>query len=346
MKLELVYLFLKSLPVRTESGDGGNITVRCPYCGDSVKSHDHANFSIKIDVNPGEPMLFRCFRANCGITGILRSDTLQKLGCNDMNTLLELSKYNHSINQNLDKAFISRKTKSYQLANLTTRLNDNKLQYINNRLGTNLDISKLKDIKVQLSLYDFLKLNNIHRLSYKQSYCDLLNIYSVSFVSIYSDYLICRDITNTLETGRRYTMYRTSGIPNVEDMKLYSIPQTINLLSPEPATINIAEGPFSILGAYMNTNLKDTAENKLWLANCGSEYLNTIIHVCKQYGLLDVNINIWSDSEIKLKKYEALLNSMENRININRFSVLYNNAADDFGHPKNLISPSIITLKR
>jgi len=344
LKLNLVYEFLKSLPVSNESSDRGNITIRCPFCGDSVKSRDHGNFSIKIDVKPGEPMLYRCFRANCGISGILKSDTLQKLGCTNMNTLLELSKYNHTINKNLDKEFISRKPRNYQMVNITNQLNLVKLNYINRRLGTTLTIADLKILKIQLSLYDFLKLNNIHKLSYNYTYCDLLNQYCISFVSMYSDYLICRDISKKLITNRRYTIYRTTGVPSPEDIKLYSIPAELDLLSPVIATINIAEGPFSILGAYFNTNMIKETENVLWLANCGSDYLNSILHVCKQYGLLDVKINIWSDSEIKLNKYEKLLKTLQNRLIIREFSVLYNTKAEDFGHDKDNIAISKTTL--
>lgn len=108
--------------------------------------------------------------------------------------------------------------------------------------------------------------------------------------------------------------------------------------------INVAEGPFSIIGPYLHTDLGRERENSIWLANCGSEYLNTILHVCKQYGFLKVRINIWSDSEIKLKKYEKLYHDLTNRLRITKFTVFYNSAAEDFGQPKNKIKVDRVTI--
>ena len=126
-----------------------------------------------------------------------------------------------------------------------------------------------------------------------KEYCDKLDYYCIGFMSMYNDYIICRDISRELKSGNRYTMYRTSGVSNKDDMKLYCIPADIDLLDPRPACINIAEGPFSILGAYLHCNdIGNTEKNSLWLANCGAKYKNTLLHVTKQFGLLRVKIFI------------------------------------------------------
>lgn len=344
MKLPSLYQSLCELPHKLSS-DGVQIMLRCPYCGDSSHDIDAKHFSIKIEPDEGEPVLCRCWLAKCGHTGILKTYDLQLLGITDLNVISELSMYNRSINKNFDRLFVVRTPKAYEAVNLASDYNQQKLDYINQRLGINLRFEDMRTYKIQLSLYDMLQINGIKRLAFKRDRCDILNDYTIGFISMYSDYLICRDITSDLKTGMRYTNYRISGKINPEDMKLYSIPREIDLLDPHSAIINIAEGPFSILGAYLNTDLGTEKPNSVWIANCGSDYRGNIIHVCKQYGLLRVRINIWSDSEIKLEKYQKLYRSLKDVLDIRAFQVLYNRKADDFGHARKDIKIEIASIK-
>lgn len=161
--------------------------------------------------------------------GALRTDSLQALGCMDMDTIMELSEHNAHISKNFDKAFVTKTQRDYQLINLVNRDNAKKLEYVNRRLGMDFEMQNLREFKIQLSLYDMLNLNGIRKLSFSRKICDMLEAYTVGFVSMYKDYLICRDITPNLEMGRRYYMYRTSGVPDIEDMKIYSIPREISI---------------------------------------------------------------------------------------------------------------------
>ena len=345
MVLNLVHDFLASLPAYNESSDGVNCTIRCPFCGDSTKSQDHGHFSIKLNVDPKEPMWYQCFRASCGAKGILNTHVLQMLGCTDMNVLRQLSAYNNGIDKNFDKPFIVRKNKGYELVNLETPINDTKLKYLNGRLGTEFEASELRNFKVQLGLYEFLRINSIQKLAFPKEFCDKIEANCIGFMSMYSDYLIFRDCSKNLVTGRRYHMYRAAGKPTPGDTKLYTIPTEIDILDPDPADINIAEGTFSILGAYLHTNIGRDHKNSIWCANCGTGYLNTIMHLAKQYGLLDMSIHIWSDSEIPVSKYEKLLSDIDKHIGVMDFKIHYNSKAEDFGHPKKMIKVDTVTLK-
>lgn len=344
MILPRVYDFLSSLPAFKSSGDGTNVIVRCPYCGDSVKSSDHGHFSIKVDVAQNEPMWYQCFRAECGAKGILKTSTLQMLGCTDMETIMELSRHNNGIGSGIDKDFIVKRSRGYELVNLDIPMNQNKLKYVNSRLGTEFEVGELRNYKIQLGLYEFLRVNNINKLAYARTACDTIEANCIGFMSMYGDYLIFRDCSDNLVTGRRYNIYRASGKPNPTDMKLYCIPTEIDILSPEPADINIAEGTFSILGAYLHTKIGRDHRNSIWCANCGTGYLNTILHLAKQYGLLDMCIHIWSDSEIGVGKYEKVIKDLKGRISIESFDVHYNSKAEDFGHAKKDIKVENINL--
>lgn len=344
MKLPLLYEALCQLP-HDISSDGVQLTVSCPYCGDSTSNRDAKHFSIKIEPDDKEPVLCRCWLAKCGHTGILKTYDLQLLGITDLAVISELSAYNRSINKNFDRFFVSRKPREFEAVNLSSQYNERKLAYINKRLGQTLTFSDLRDYKIQLSLYDMLNLNSIKRLAFSKDRCDLLDEFTIGFVSIYSDYLICRDITPNLMTGMRYTNYRIAGKPNPNDMKLYSIPREIDLLDPHAAIINIAEGPFSILGAYLNTELGTEKPNSVWLANCGSDYRNNILYITKRYGLLRVRINIWSDSEVKADRYRKLYQTLKDFMDIRAFTVYYNAKAEDFGHAKKDIRVEAVTIK-
>ena len=327
------------------SSDEVQISIRCPYCGGSSNHPDKKSFSIKIEPEPGEPVLCRCWRASCGYTGYLKTTDLATFGITDMDVIMELSAYNRTINKNLDRPFVSRSKREFELINLHSENSDQKLAYLNRRLGQKLEITDLRLYKIQLGLYDLLEINSIKRLAFPKDTCDLLDQHCIGFISIYNDYLICRDISKGLLSGKRYTNYRISGKPDPNDMKIYSIPRELDIMDPRSFEINIAEGPFSILGAYLNTDIGNERPNSAWLANCGSDYRNTILHICKQYGLLKVRLNIFSDSEIKLAKYQQLLRSFKDQLDVRSCVVYYNVAAEDFGHPKKEIKVEKSTLK-
>lgn len=342
MKLPLLSRALQAMDGYKESGDGSNCTIRCPFCGGSA--NDISSLSIKIDVKPGEPLWYQCFRASCGKKGAITSTTLQEMGITNMDILMEIARHNKAIGDNFDKPFYVRDAKNIVTVNLPIEDNREKLQYINKRLGTNLGIQDLSTYKIQLSLIEMLRLNNIRRLSVKQNAALAIDENCIGFISMYNDYMICRDISPDQKTGMRYYTYRISGKPDPEDLKIYSIPREIDIMSPKSAVINVAEGAFSILGAYLNTDLGCEKPNSVWVANCGSQYENTILRVCKQYGLLKVRINIWSDSEIKIGNYRKLYSKLKDRLDIRRFTVYYNDAADDFGHKRSDIKIREVTL--
>lgn len=343
MRLEKVCEFLRTQPRFKDSGD--NYLISCFKCGDSKNYNKPGNMSIKINVSPGEPLYYQCFRAECGAKGFLRTEDLQLMGCNDVDTLIELSTWNRSINPRMEKKFYVKENYQYQFANLAISNNFNKLQYINDRLGTNFDFKDLKDYKIQLGLYEFLKINHINQLAFSPERCNLLDRYTVNFLSMYGDYLICRDVTKKLVTGYRYTTYRIRGKPKEDDMKIYCVPGELDILDPKPVNINIAEGVFSILGAYLHTGFREKQKNQIWLANCGSGFKTTLLHTSRQFGLLDVNLHIWSDSEVKIDKYEKLIKDAKPHMHLNSVNVYYNDMAEDFGHSKSQIRIESVELK-
>lgn len=344
MYLERVVDFLKTVPNASMSTDSKELYCACPWCDFNLSSPNAHHLAIRIDVEEGETMVYHCFRASCQESGILKTSTLQRLGCTDMETILELAKHNAAISKTIDR-FTPKKKRKLITLNINNRSNKMKAAYINVRLGTHMTVPELKDLKIQLSLYDYLTINHIKRLAYPKQVCDMLDDHAIGFISIYEDYVVFRDITPDLITGRRYTMYRSTGVPDPGDTKLYCIPGEVDLTDPEPAVLNIAEGPFSILGVYLNTELGRDRRNCLFLANCGGGYLRTIKQICRQYGFLDVDINIYSDSEINMGVYQKLYKQLKNEISIHSMIVYYNEKAEDFGVPVEKIKIKAATVK-
>lgn len=343
--LDLVQDFLRGLPKFQLTGDGTWATCECWVCG-GYEDSSQGSMSIKFQPEDGEVIGYNCFRASCGVHGMLRPEDLERMGCMDPNTLIQLANHNAATSGKPSNKFIMRKQRDFTMVNLNNETNQLKLAYINKRLGTKFTTSELRDYKIQLSLYDFIRINNIHQLAYSERYCDVLNKWCIGFVSAYQDYLILRDISKKEFTGKRYTQYRIMGKSEKGDTKIYTIPRDIDLLDPHPADINLAEGAFSLLGAYLHTgDVGFHHPNSVWAANCGSQYRNTLMHLTRQYGLLDVCLHVWSDSEIKIEKYEQLIREVKDHMNLVSVQIHYNERAEDFGHAKKDIGIYTIQLK-
>lgn len=345
MQLPLLYKALVDIsPNARLASDDLNMNMRCPFCNGS--DTDRYSFSIKINPEPGEPIFFQCYRASCGKKGALRADMLEEIGIMDQAVYNEVAAHNRTISPNFDRALKLGVKKDVQIINLPRGNAGAKLKYINQRLGTRLHVEDLADFKIQLSLLDMLRLNDIKKLAVGTNRAQAIDICCIGFMSMFGDYLICRDVTPDMKTGKRYYTYHIAGKADPDAIKIYSIPREIDIMDPRSAIINVAEGPFSILGAYLNTPIGWEKPNSLWLANCGAQYENTILRVCKQFGLLKVWINIWSDSEIPVDNYHKLYRTLRKRLDIRRMTAFYNDASDDFGHTAREISIHAATIYR
>lgn len=325
MQLDLLRSWLETeMENARPSGDGAWLRVQCPWCG-------HQDLSIHVDSDDGSPLRYKCFSASCDKHGVLTTDVLREWGCVDPNTLSELAAYNATINPHIEKSFQVRESRNYALVNLARGNNEQKLRYIQDRLGVpELTIDHLKDFKIQLSILDMLRINDIRQIAASKSHIRAIDVNCIGFVSIYDDYLICRNIA-AKKGEMRYYNYRLSGKPDKNDLKIYCLPTDIDIMDPKSANINVAEGVFSLLGAYFHTDIGKDRRNNLFLANCGTMAGSTVMRVCKQYGLTKVRLNFFSDSEIPVDAYQSIIRNLKNRLDIRAASVYYCQA-DDFGH--------------
>ena len=320
---------LLAQPMAKINASKTEITMRCPYCGDSNKNAYSTNFYINIDKKSDSFLCYNCFRASCGASGIVDSEFLDRVGFTKYECIRDIESYNKSRTK---KGSVYKAFKHKEISNvidMSADISNKKLDYINNRLGLSLSFNDLYKLKINLNAKRLFAINEINIPKSVYYKIDDISNYGISFISMYNDYLITRDISKSGKLGRRYI--NTNIFDNYDDAtKIYSIPTSIDLLSPEPTVINIAEGAFDILGVYYNLNIDRKYRNQLFLAACGSGITKVILKMVFQYGLFDLKVNIFSDADVYKDKYNKLKN-LKKYLNKFDVTIYYNSIGKDFG---------------
>ena len=325
---------LDKLPVHIVSGNGIQHTVRCPYCGDSVNL-SHGHFSIKIDEGDEyAPMLFRCFK--CNTTGILNRDILNDLGVDvGSNIDGELRKFTQK-SAKYNKITDS-KTEAFEVPTSSSNLAITKLDYVNERLGMEMNIHEAKDKRIILSLIDFMNLNNIKGLpnmSYKK--IEFLDKNYVGFLSSNRNVITMRAINSYPD--RRYEKILINP-RNYDTNTFYTIPAAMDIMYTDDLTINISEGIFDILG-IKNYRKSD---DELYYAVCGFGYTHILRNVIRLGFNTDLIINIYADNDKSDKDIIIPLRRSKNITPFLKKVYLYRNRYEgqkDFGVPIYLMDPT------
>lgn len=340
---------LKTLPFCKASSNMRNWTVRCPYCGDSVKSN-HGHFSILVDLNSDAPLLYRCFR--CNESGILIPQVLEDLNIG----------YDESLNKKVNLLSRASSNSSYfkdKIKNFVVPIpGDNsrnlyKLNYINNRLGTNITLSECADFKIILSFEEFIRVNNIPVNvpdemggMLKSSIVRTLEEKYLGFLSANNNKIVFRDISpdGSGFLGRYYKV--TLDILNRSPNTFYSLMSRFNILYNEPINIHIAEGTFDILSVYLNLK-PEASQNSLFFASCGYSF-STILKYLIYTGVnTDINLHIYSDNDKSDKDHLRLLQNSFYQTWISSIIIHRNVYGDqkDFGVSKDKITDHMYRLK-
>lgn len=308
------------------------VTVRCPFCGDSVKNHTHGHFGVKIDLNRDEPIVFHCFR--CDISGLFTPNVMRLLGISDLGTSSALTQYNkkavkrHAHGFTMDNSPVKLKMPEIVLNERTLK----KHEYLESRLGVKLDIHEMVNKKVVYSLLNLLKDNEINKLTVPQQQAILLQEEYVGFLSARNEYINFRDITN--KNKYRYFIYNVLGrLDNTR--KFYIMPNKIDIFTKDNITINIAEGVFDIFGIYHHVFDKHD-DNTLYTAVCGAGYHSVIKYLLQMGITCNVDINIFSDSDRPPSFYKQMIKEIDPWIN--KVNLYYNSKGKDYGVPSDQIS--------
>lgn len=323
-------------PDAKDASGGAEVTINCPLCAQEGNPDKGHHMYISLGLN-GKPPMYNCFR-HTGHSGLLTKRALELFSRNsqwvDPQIFDEIEKCNAS-------AFISREASSIKKAKLginnkveNSNLILNKIAYISDRIGVNLTYQDLANNKIILSLYDFLRFNQIRNLTTHKFVADTLDKYFIGFLTNTNTTLIMRNTTSTNPDPRnkildmRYMKYKifSSDI----DTSYYFIPSICNTY--KPIDICIAEGPFDILSIFHNLYHCDR-RNKIYAAIGSKSYLNLIEYFFTHLGLINVSFHIYMDSGVEKSILDQISRKVKSIgvniwIHINTYS-----GEKDFGVP-------------
>ena len=328
---------------RAVSGDS-EILMRCPYCGDSQNIR-HAHFYVSVPTSPTDLSFYQCKK--CPSRGIVGSDLLRKIGCNDASVLVQMDKHNNDVLK-LPKYKTLRKINIYPLQNKYIRKasnNQQKLEYINHRIGSSFTYQDLLRLKIVLNLYDVINPNRLELTRHK-NVVDALDENFVGFISFDNAFCNMRKVTDKkLYEGidKRYVNYGLVNKTNNEK-NYYVIPTSLDVLNLQPIKIHIAEGPFDILSVYYNLNQCNTFQN-IYISCSGKQYLNAVRFITREFGLILFEIHYYPDADVTDYQFERYLSPLKQMgVDLYIHRNLYP-GEKDFGVPMYRIKESIRYIK-
>lgn len=305
----------------------GELITKCPFCGDNNKIDD-GHFYISINFGKDdEPMLYHCFRCNVG--GVINEDVTAQL-IDDGNII-------NSIKENGGKKYslkVSKRGKVYKwiLPEATSKFKY-KLDYINKRLGINMDGEFYRRSRIIL---DFHKFYNINKLDIKinDKFSNLIQNQFVGFLSANGTHIWMRNI---LDNGE-IRWYKQPIIKSSESKNFYSIENSIDIMTEDIININLSEGVFDCLSIWKNLN--NDSINDINIAVGSSDYIPMINHLIS-LGFIGSNIilNIYSDNDgnnTTSSSYHRKTLKVYNQL-FGGINLYYNIINKDCGVPRNKI---------
>ena len=336
---------LSELPVYYPNRSNTQHVIRCTACGDS-SNQSHAHLSIRINVNDDMPMLYRCFR--CNDSGMVTPEMLYEWGVQlDKESLSSLGIYNKKTKKK-NKGLFSDTYEEYFTPQIVDEMAyEFKCIYINNRLGTAFDFDKLRELKIVLSLEEFMRANNI-----KPDVPDYMKreieAKYLGFLATNNNRIMFRNTSSKLgeKEFRWYNIICND--KNLNNHTFYSIPNSIDMYYTDSINVHIAEGCFDILSIYQNLH-RGSKEKNYYYASCGSSALaimNYLIDIGINTGL---NLHLYADKDksdefhMKYLMKESEVYQWCDKIIIHRNAYL---GEKDYGVPKDRIKDTYRTVYR
>jgi hypothetical protein len=343
-KEQVLNILMEQLDRAHYNLDRTKIYARCPYCQDSRTNKSETNFNIRIPDDEDPRWLYICFRSSCGEKGVIDQNFMRMLSSDNYEANVYLNKVNRK----------GRKLKSFRekgrrlienFPSPSDKLSLAKLKYINGRLGTSLKLNDLVKLKIHTHFETLYRYNDLKFPEKKASYYKKLSNHGIAFISAYNDYLIVRNATKN-DKIKRYTVVDLfeSEVSDAEKFKFYVIPTKVDVMTTEPIVINMAEGTFDILSVYFNIDVDKEYKNRIYASVSGSTYEKALTHLIRQYGLVDIIVNIFSDDNIEISVYQKICQRIQRYTNSIEMKVYYNDIADDFGVPKDQIQTREVNI--
>lgn len=303
---KLKELLLASMPLASPASGGTHVVFRCPFCGDSHNMRSK-HFYVKVGLDGSHPVYY-CQK--CKTSGLLTTPILNSWGIYDID-----------LNVNLSKSYKNRKIirsnyakNNYSLTNNYTadnELSKVKLDYINKRIGTQLNYKDLQDLKIVLNLLDVLNSNNIQNYTRYPNIMRELDSSFLGFISSDNAYINLKNLRRGKVSpyiDKKYLDYNIFGSED-SDHKFYIIPNTIYPHTNERIKINIAEGSFDILSIYLN--LKNKEPQNIYASVWGSNYISVLKYLLIEMKFFYSEIHIYRDNDIDISEFYEIANFLK-----------------------------------
>lgn len=325
-------------PYWTKAVNDEEYRTRCPYCGDSRSNPNIGKMYIHINLEDDSPIVWNCFK--CGEHGLLTNDTLVMLEIDTPELLAGLSDMNRHVKRVPYKYLNNTQTLffDYTLPEITNR---EKVKYIENRLGCEINDDDLVNLKIITSLKDFLHKNQIKTISVDPYFAGKLNDHYVGFLSYGASYIMFRDTTETEDISWfKYPITKESR----SSRGFYSISSEVDIFTEDKLQINLSEGVLDIVSAYLNLGQKNS--NTMNIAVCGKQY-DSILRYLTEVGICGTNVelSIYADNDARFNKnaknpttieyFEKQLKNIRHLYG--KSFVYYNELEKDIGIPKEKI---------
>lgn len=286
----LVALF--SRDIWTRKVNDVQFRTRCPYCGDSQKDFNTGHFYIRCDINDNYPVVYICFK--CSKRGIINKETLSLLGINDdllyssVGSIMRNSVNIRTMSYNNESQF-----KIFPFDVPPVKHKFEKIKYVENRLGININDQIAKEIRIITSLKDFLVYNQISSLQCNNYVAERIENNYVGFLSYGNSHILFRDIT-----GRENISWLKLPLiqSSIQNGVAYSIESSVDIFTKDIIYINLTEGIMDIISVCYN--LGYNRDNCVNMCVCGKKYDRWIKRLITQ-GLYGYNVilNIFADND-------------------------------------------------
>lgn len=279
------------------------VAINCPYCEREGRKDTGNHCYISLGYNNTPPLMYNCFR-NINHKGIFTVMELEDISSRsqylDYDLMKEISNFNKS--SSYFNRYSLNKFKNLTIFNKIPKIGqnlENKISYINKRLGRDLSYYEICNNKIILSIKDFLQYNHINDYTRSDYTMDILDKHFIGFLTNTNGSIIMRKITDDIPNlpdslNGRYIKYT---IDNNISSGYYIIPSSTNLLS-DHIEIHIAEGTFDILSIFYNMCNGDR-NNKVYVSIGGNKYDNCMKYFISTMGVIDCIFHIYIDNDIK-----------------------------------------------
>lgn len=341
---ERIKNLLLQLPDARLASAGKEIIMRCRYCGDSKKNLSSKHMYVQLPTGVG-PMYYNCYRVNCTAKGVVTWDKLSEWGVNlsddDIKDIIHYNKEILKSSSNIqfrDKEIYLLNNRSYN--NQFNEIYNNKIKYINDRLGTDFTHIDLKRLKISLNILELLNENNLPILTQEWKLNAIGEKY-ICFITQDNAYAVCRN-TQYEENKKgimnyRYFKYKIFDIIDDNRNSFYIIPSKVNIYY--PIKIYLTEGTFDILSIKYNVVNDDS--NCIYCAVLGAGFIRAIKYFISNMKFINIEFHIYIDNDMGLNKINEII-ELITPYQFNTFihNNIYKNEKD-FGVPKNKIIDNV-----